>query len=257
MARIACLIFTVFCSLSANATEYTWLDPIFIQRAFLEVALKNEYSQGDKPLVKWRQPVKIWVEHKVGDSDLHDQLVDAHITHLQQIIEHPIYRVDSRQDANVIWLFTRESLWRQDIQQEIGKHALKNIHGAICKAGYDLSPIDQQIVRASIIIPVDQSRTHGKLLACVVEEITQVLGLPNDSELAYPSVFNDQTPDDLLSPLDVILLKLLYEPELVSGMKRQQVIPLLDKLILRYQREGVLDNAVSLARGAPLRKMLE
>ncbi|MBA5762595.1 DUF2927 domain-containing protein [Vibrio sp. 404] len=257
MARIACLILALLYSISVNATADTWLDPSFVRNAFLDVALKNEYSQGDKPLVKWRQPIKIWVEHKVGDQQLHDQLVDAHIAHLRQITSHPISRVNSRQKANVIWLFSRESLWEQDINQEIGPHAFKNSRGAICKAGYRLSPVDQQIVHAAIIIPVDQSRAHGKLLACVIEEITQVMGLPNDSELAYPSIFNDHTPDDLLSPLDVILLKLLYEPELASGMNRQQVIPVLEKLILRYQREGILDNAVNVARSAPLRKMLQ
>ena len=257
MARVACLILTLLYSINVNATADTWLDPSFVRNAFLDVALKNEYSQGDKPLVKWRQPIKIWVKHKVGDQPLHDELVDAHISHLQQIIQHPISRVNSRHEANIIWLFTRESLWQQDIRQEIGQHALKNLRGAICKAGYTLSPVDQQIVHAAIIIPVDQSRAHGKLLACVVEEITQVLGLPNDSELAYPSIFNDHTPDDLLSPLDVVLLKLLYEPELISGMNRQQVINVLDKLILRYQREGILDNAVNVARSAPLRKMLQ
>lgn len=256
MARIACLVISLLISSHAFAVRQTWLEPEFVKRAFLEVALKNEYSGGDKPLVKWHQPVKIWVEHRVGDIELHEQLTHAHIEHLRQITSHPIERVSKREQANVIWIYTKESLWRQDIKREIGPHALKHIRGAICKAGYRVSAQDSQIIKASVIIPVDQSRAHGKLLACVVEEITQVLGLPNDSELAYPSIFNDQTPDDLLSPLDVILLKLLYEPEMRSGMNKAQVTEQLDKLLVRYQQQGMLAEAVSLARSAPLHQLL-
>ena len=80
--------------------QMTWLDPQFIETAFINVALRNEYSSGQKPLVKWRQPVKVWVEHKVGDQALHDQLTNAHIHHLEQITGHMIRRVSSPDQAN-------------------------------------------------------------------------------------------------------------------------------------------------------------
>ncbi len=257
MARIACLFLSLIFSSPLYAVRQTWLDPHFVQQAFLEVALKNEHQPGDKPLAKWHQPLKIWLQHKVGDQALHESLVDAHIQHLQQITGHPIYRVSTRQQANVVWIFTRESQWQQDIREEMGQEALKYVRGAICKASYSVSPRTNEIIKASVIIPVDQSRSHGKLLACIVEEITQVMGLPNDSELAYPSIFNDYTPDDFLSPLDVVLLKLLYEPKLKSGMNQQQVTQQLKFLLQRYQHDEVLKDAVTVARSAPLRKMLE
>lgn len=257
MARIALFISLMSSSFLSFATSNTWLDAAFVKQAFLDVALKNEYSSGDKPLVKWQRPIKIWVKHKVGDQALHDELVNAHIKHLQQVTNHPISLVPGREQANVIWIFTRELLWQQDISQEIGKDALKHMHGVICTASYRTSTITKEIVQATIIIPVDQSRAHGKLLACIVEEITQIMGLPNDSQLAYPSIFNDHSPDDLLSPLDVILLKLLYEPSLKSGMTKTQVETQLDILLSRYQRSDVLKNAVKTSRSAPLREMLE
>ncbi|MCZ8488265.1 DUF2927 domain-containing protein [Vibrio lentus] len=65
------------------------------------------------------------------------------------------------------------------------------------------------------MIPVDQARARGKLVACIVEEITQVLGLPNETQ-TKPTLLSSMTtmPEDLLTSLDVVLLKLLYEPEL-------------------------------------------
>ncbi|MEF1291462.1 DUF2927 domain-containing protein [Vibrio sp. M260118] len=239
----------------AYETQQTWLDTNFVEKAFINVALRNEYSAGSKPLTKWQQPVKIWVEHKVADQDLHDELTNAHLRHLQQITGHPIQRVHSRSEANIVWIFTREAVWRDDIEQELGKHALNNVYGAICKAGYRIAR-DGSLAHAAIVIPVDQAREHGKLLACIVEEVTQVLGLPNDSESAFPSIFNDETPEDLLSPLDVVLLKLLYEPELKAGMNELQVKPILRQLLSRYKKDGTLKRAVSTARQGELFQLI-
>ncbi|WP_070963101.1 DUF2927 domain-containing protein [Vibrio sonorensis] len=237
---------------SSWSAENTWLNKEFVHDAFMEVALKNEYSAGDKPLIKWKSPVRIWVEHKVPDIALHDDLTDAHISHLSQVTGHPIYRVQNREQANVIWVYTRESMWRDDVGSLISKAATKNLHGAICKAGYRNKMPSGEIHYAAIVIPVDQAREHGKLLACIVEEITQILGLPNDSLKAYPSIFNDETPEDLLSPLDIVLLKLLYHPELKSGMYKGEVSPVLKRLIDKFESDGTLQQAVQLSKQAPL-----
>ncbi|MDN3609709.1 DUF2927 domain-containing protein [Vibrio ostreicida] len=236
----------------AYTTVKTWLDPDFVRQAFLDVALKNEYSHGNKPLVKWTQPIKIWVEHKVADQSLHDELTNAHIRDLSAITNHSIERVTSRNQANIVWIYTRESDWMADIQREIGKSAVQNAQGALCKAGYRINATTHAIDSAAIIIPVDQAREHGKLLACIVEEITQVMGLPNDTETAYPSIFNDETPEDLLSPLDVVLLQMLYEPSLKPGMGKAQVKEATEAILKRYQRQGVLKQAVAVSKSTEL-----
>jgi len=251
-----CVLFVALITNVAYAAQPNWLSPSFIERAFIHVALRNEYSTGEKPLVKWRKPVRVWVEHKVGDRDLHNQLVNEHLEHLRHVTGHPIARVDFRSEANVIWVFTRQATWHQDIRNELGEHAVKHMHGAVCQAGYKTDTTTHEIVSAAVVIPVDQARSHGKLVACIVEEITQSLGLPNDSEYAYPSIFNDRTPEDLLSPLDVILLKLLYSPELTSGMSERQAKPVIRALIKSYQQQGLLEQAVGIANSAPLRKWM-
>lgn len=37
--------------LSSNAAEHTWLDPSFVANAFVQVALRDEYSPGEKSCV--------------------------------------------------------------------------------------------------------------------------------------------------------------------------------------------------------------
>lgn len=249
-------VLLAFQSHAAYQQKQTWLDPDFIQQAFIDVALKREYAAGDWQLVKWNKPINIWVDHKVGDNELHDQLTNAHLAHLADITRLPIRRVTSREQANIVWIFTQESQWREDVKREIGAGALKHMHGAICKAGFRINSVDGSIASAAVIIPVDQAREHGKLLACIVEEITQLMGLPNDTDSAFPSIFNDETPEDLLSPLDVILLRLLYEPELQSGMTEKQVKPIIKRILNRYQQQGILKQAVATAKAGELYQLI-
>ena len=257
MLRTATMLPLLLVSLSfkAASTPLTWLDKAFIETAFYNVALQHEYSSGTKPLAKWQQPIKIWIDHRVGDKELHQELAELHIQHLAQVTQHPISLVDKESEANVKWIYTRQSKWISESKRVLNLKSIEHLNSAICTAGYRTNA-KGEIVYAGIIIPVDQARSRGKLVACIVEEITQVLGLPNDSDTAYPSIFNDHTPEDLLSTLDVVLLQLLYEPELKPGMTKTQVKPIVRKILKRYQETGVLKRAPNTTQQAPLCQLI-
>ncbi|MEZ8065199.1 MULTISPECIES: DUF2927 domain-containing protein [unclassified Vibrio] len=242
-------------SFNAASTPLTWLDRTFVETAFYHVALQHEYSQGDKLLAKWKQPIKVWVDHRVGDKDLHQELTELHLQHLSEVTQHPITIVKNKSEANVKWIYTRQSQWIAEAKTVLKLKSTQHLNSAICTAGYRTNS-KGEIVYAGIVIPVDQARARGKLVACIVEEITQVLGLPNDSDKAYPSIFNDHTPEDLLSPLDVVLLKLLYEPQLKVGMTKEQAKPVVRKILKRYSKTGVLQQASEAAQQAPLYQLI-
>ena len=50
------------------------------------------------------------------------------------------------------------------------------------------------------------------------------MGLPNDSNDVYPSIFNDKGRLDDLSEQDVLLLRLLYDPRMKAGMSRDDAL---------------------------------
>jgi len=54
--------------------------------------------------------------------------------------------------------------------------------------------------------------------SCIHEEISQGLGLANDSPLARPSIFNDDDEFGRLTTHDELLLQMLYDPRLSPGM---------------------------------------
>jgi hypothetical protein len=255
---------------SVKAAQSPWLAPAFILQAFEEVALKNEYQSGDKSVRKWVSPVKISFEHTVGsdkDKALHRQLVALHLAHLAQITGHSISLVDDTEvddagvdedkvkEANVRLLFTRQRDWQQQVRKLMGPEAAAHLHGAVCIAHIEQNS-QFEIVQAVVIIPVDQAQMHGQLVACIVEELTQILGLPNDSDKVFPSIFNDKTPQTLLSGLDGVLLKLLYSKEISPGMTKSQVRPIITQLLKQWQTDGSLSQADKIIRQGKLYPLL-
>jgi hypothetical protein len=60
--------------------------------------------------------------------------------------------------------------------------------------------------------------------ACLLEEMTQAMGLPNDSDLVTPSVFNQKSTQRALSKSDLVLLKTLYDKRLPAGTPRPDAL---------------------------------
>ncbi len=82
--------------------------------------------------------------------------------------------------------------------------------------------------RAFVYIPAE----HPDLmrLACMHEEIAQALGLPNDSGLVRPSIFNDDEEFALLTRQDELMLRMLYNPALRNGMTEAEARPIIESL---------------------------
>lgn len=66
---------------------------------------------------------------------------------------------------------------------------------------------------------------------CIIEEMTQSLGLLNDDPRAAPSIFNDDGVYLALTSHDEMLLRILYDRRIRSGMRRQMVFPMVERII--------------------------
>jgi hypothetical protein len=73
---------------------------------------------------------------------------------------------------------------------------------------------------------------HPPLLrrSCVHEEIAQGMGLPNDSPVARPSIFNDDEEFALLTRHDELLLRILYDRRLTPGMRPEEARPIVRQI---------------------------
>lgn len=226
--------------------------PESLTEDFVRIALYDEYSrQGDAlvsraapaPLRRWTQPVRMHVEF--GDSVAPAQRnrdraeIAALATRLQSASGN---RVLLGQDSGNFTIM----ILSEDERRAIGPRLtglVPGIPAADVDALVNLSPQNYCTVfaysRGSAstyvhAVALIRSETPPLLRrSCFHEELSQGMGLANDSRQVRPSIFNDDEEFAYLTPHDELLLKILYDPRLRPGMTEAEARP----LVLQIARE--------------------
>lgn len=81
---------------------------------------------------------------------------------------------------------------------------------------------ESRIVKAVIVVNVERHPAH--INSCLLEELTQSLGLPNDSDAIRPSIFSDSDNLVELAPHDALLVRTLYDPRMKAGLPRAEAL---------------------------------
>ena len=164
-----------------------WQKDNYISDSFIEIALRHEYS--DNAAVKfsrWQKPMKIFLKNKLDDQGLTAEMYQVHAQHLQKITGHPIGFVDAEPQANTVVVFTSTKNFKSDVLQYLQVDNFDRVfRNVICLATFQTNA-EHEISRGYIFIPVDKVTQKGKLADCIVEELTQMMGLTNDSNAVYP-----------------------------------------------------------------------
>lgn len=69
---------------------------------------------------------------------------------------------------------------------------------------------------------------------CIFEELVQVMGLPSDACHYRPSLFCEADHVTGLTDADALLLKVLYDPRIATGMTRDQAMPIAKQILTEY-----------------------
>ncbi len=85
------------------------------------------------------------------------------------------------------------------------------------------------ITTGAIVIGTDIS--DGLQRHCIIEEMVQVMGLPNDACRYRPSLFCEDDFVDEMTRADRMLLAALYDDRLTVGMSRVAAMPLVREVI--------------------------
>ena len=101
---------------------------------------------------------------------------------------------------------------------------------ADCYAEIRFDETSYSIESAKVLITADNSvmRRH-----CIHEELTQIMGLTNDSTLHEISIFNDNSRLTRLEREDRIMLVALYQPSIHPGMTETQAGPIIQQIMQR------------------------
>ncbi len=220
-----------------------WQSDNYLIESFMTIAMEREYGEAKQTrFARWQQPVRLKLVNESGDKPLQAEVVKVQAAHLARITGHPITLVSD--NPNLTLIMTDYQRMRSWANRTMGGDPSVNmaLKEGLCLANFATNK-QHEISRATIIIPVDYSRAKGRFLDCVVEEFTQVMGLPNDSDKVFPSIFNDHSVDSFLTGLDYVLLKLAYHPALKAGMNREEVRAALPVAIKALRAQGEISEA--------------
>jgi len=239
------IIVSMLFSIVSHASEnqfIAWQNPQYILKAFNEIALKNEYKTTNERILKWQRPIRYQFHYeKLKKLHLVETLLTTHLNHLAEITKHSI-SVSNNQPANLNIYLTNDKNYASVIKKYSGSKVRNLQRESNCMGTYRTNSANE-ILSATIVIPVDHVYSRGLLVACIVEETTQVMGLPNDSDWVNPSIANDASKVELLTGLDYILLKLLYNPEIKAGMTKASSTKILKRNIQRLFESGAIQQA--------------
>jgi hypothetical protein len=227
---------------TSHANE-RWQSDSYLVESFMAIAMEREYGEAKQTgFARWQQPIRLQLINESGDKPLQAEVVKVQAAHLARITGHPISMVTAK--PNLTLIMTDYSKMKSWANRTMGNDPSVNIalKEGLCLANFATNP-QHEISRATIIIPVDYSRAKGRFLDCVVEEFTQVMGLPNDSDKVFPSIFNDNSIDSFLTGLDYVLLKMAYHPALKPGMRSDEIRAALPAALADLRAKGEIREA--------------
>nr|WP_239495887.1 DUF2927 domain-containing protein [Yoonia maritima] len=216
-----------------------------LARNFVRIALFNEYRDDSdfrnahstvSNLRRWDQPIRMSVEFgNTVTSPQRDQditSVQTYAARLSRLTGVPITFNDPNPNYHVIFLNEDD---RHAFEPKL-RALIPSISDATVRAFVNL-PRDQLCVVIGTFKPGQSSYSkavaviraeHPNLMrsACIHEELAQGMGLANDSPGARPSIFNDDEEFALLTTHDELLLQMLYDPRLETGMDPATAAPI-------------------------------
>ena len=206
--------------------------------SFQHLAFYTEYNVSDNKLMpssssvnlaKWKSDIIISSEFGSSLSNKEKEKDLAHINAVSDILskatgikinfsnQNPNMHIIVGNETELPQLINKISLNLSDFDPKIFpliSQLPKDIHCITLTALKSKS--NPEIVSALVIIRNELPKLLRK--ACFHEEMAQSLGLSNDSHLARPSIFNDDDEFATLTEFDEILLKILYDERLKTGM---------------------------------------
>lgn len=217
-----------------------------LERNFVTVALNVEAMPRQRaraqPVRKWRVPI-VYALIGAGVTPADRLRVEAYFSRLARLTGLTIR--EGSDGINMPILFIGEA----ERARELARARASTEPGMAFFADF-LSRPDREnpcrgtlrhnrnfeIVFAAVLIKNEVSGTLRR--ACIEEELSQSLGLTNDSPEVRPSIFNDDQEFAALTRHDEYLLRILYDPRIRAGMREDEVRALLPDVVADAWGDG-------------------
>lgn len=182
-----------------------------------EVAFDTEFGDSTQKITKWVTDIRIFVS---GEYPLHlDTELDKIINEINDLSESiQLSRTTSKDKANYQIYFGTGEQYSQI--EPNAKAYVDNNFGLL----WVYWNANNEIYQGSMYVDIERTGDQDAQKHLLREELTQSLGLLNDSYKYSESIFyQDWTQTTEYSELDKQLIKVLYSKEIKPGMTQQQV----------------------------------
>jgi hypothetical protein len=219
---------------------------------FMRIALYDEYRRGsggfvreetESRLRRWEIPIRFGIRFGASVPPDRQATIRAQIAsfvaRLSRITGHPM-SVDDRSPNFFVQIAS------EDEREALGPELATTLPGLSPSDIAGITAMPQTTYCLVYALADNNSGAYTKafavirsehpellLLSCLHEELTQGLGLPNDSLRARPSIFNDDEEFALLTDQDELMLRILYNPALRPGMTATAARPVVESLARR------------------------
>ena len=208
-------------------------------RQYVEIAFRNEFGGAHRfgRIIKWQEPIRARIDGP--NAEIYKPEVERQFAILSKLTRLSIEVVDGFRpfaSPNMVITFI-DTGGRGPADPE--------------RACFSSAQEDENFVirRAEISITADipELRQH-----CIVEEISQALGLMNDSTLLFPSIFNDNSRQQALSPWDSLMFYAHYDPRIRPGMNSAEAMPIIREIFVQeLTRQNGAGTSSATGRGMP------
>ncbi len=220
-----------------------------VLRNFDIVAFGNEYTgQRFDHVRKWRRPIRAAIK---GNAPAYlDSMVKEFLAELQAATGHPMSLVYSRRmerarrlppdfdpkRINLFILYYPLDKMAAQLPKGFGRDrdmVLRLLRTGETTCMAKLFKKGSEIRVAIVLFPAHHPKRV--IRACVVEELTQILGLPNDSDRITESIFRDRGRYNELTWQDRLMLRILYDRRITPGMPRRDALRIARRILERLR----------------------
>ena len=193
---------------------------------FLDVALGLEFTDEHQVTKKWLQPLRIYCQGR-WPAHLQQELTQL-VSELNELTRPGFVSVVAQKHrANFVAYYGRARDYARYVEPKAEPYLRENygffyIHWAL----------NYNLYKGSLYIDAHRAQKPEFQRHLLREELTQALGLMNDSPRYPDSVFySESSLSTSYSALDQALISLLYNPMMKPKMSRQQAQVVLQRII--------------------------
>jgi hypothetical protein len=206
-------ILLIDCSFQSSSSNFTKEEIEY----FTEIALGAEFGDEVSAIKKWSENIRIKINGVPTEEDL--QTITNIIDDLNELIAAiKIKLVDKNENLTIT--FSHESDF-----SSIDQNYVPTNYGFFWALWHD----DNFVIYDASILISSADITQKERSHLIREELTQSIGLMNDSNRFEDSIFYQEWTDVIeYSEIDKAVIKLLYLKRVKPGMSKEQVLTVLN-----------------------------